>query len=371
MKKILLNLLFLLSSVVNVSPSQQNSSTQDNVKKANSTSFVKKEKIEVSNKLRLFELQSFDFRLSDFKGQEEINFNFELKKPVDMFQAYFVYIVDENKDLYLTLTKGELLGIEKEKDVTASFNINDLNGLGNDFYIRIGAALSSEFPFEAVAVYIDLPMSNIWNLKFETNQLDFVVALSYDTKYLTITREYLEFLNISHDVYIDTYERFYINDIDCAYQSNDILPGNSATITFYLYDPLHLYFSAFIKEHPKYEDYVGTPCFFGATYDNTMHTLRSNVIFYIDSTTLMSYRLKGDLAYYFRSSNAFYFPINYYETFKDAKCLISFTNYSACGANIEYPLNLHFAPNFPHENYYVSVVESVKDWEKDPEVVEI
>ena len=128
MKKILLNLLFLLSSVVNVSPSQQNSSTQDNVKKANSTSFVKKEKIEVSNKLRLFELQSFDFRLSDFKGQEEITFNFELKKPVDMFQAYFVYIVDENKDLYLTLTKGELLGIEKEKDVTASFNINDLNG---------------------------------------------------------------------------------------------------------------------------------------------------------------------------------------------------------------------------------------------------
>ena len=92
MKKILLNLLFLLSSVVNVSPSQQNSSTQDNVKKANSTSFVKKEKIEVSNKLRLFELQSFDFRLSDFKGQEEITFNFELKKPVDMFQAYFVYI---------------------------------------------------------------------------------------------------------------------------------------------------------------------------------------------------------------------------------------------------------------------------------------
>lgn len=79
MKKILLNLLFLLSSVMNVSPSQQNSSTQDNVKKANSTSFVKKEKIEVSNKLRLFELQSFDFRLSDFKGQEEINFNFELK----------------------------------------------------------------------------------------------------------------------------------------------------------------------------------------------------------------------------------------------------------------------------------------------------
>ena len=85
----------------------------------------------------------------------------------------------------------------------------------------------------------------------------------------------------------------------------------------------------------------------------------------------MSYRLKGDLAYYFRSSNAFYFPINYYETFKDAKCLISFTNYSACGANIEYPINLHFAPNFPHENYYVSVVESVKDWDKDPEVVEI
>lgn len=79
MKKILLNLLFLLSSVVNVSPSQQNSSTQDNVKKANSTSFVKKEKIEVSNKLRLFELQSFDFRLSDFKGKEEIVFNFELK----------------------------------------------------------------------------------------------------------------------------------------------------------------------------------------------------------------------------------------------------------------------------------------------------
>ena len=371
MKKIVVNSLFLLSSAFNVSPTQQNFSIAVDTKKANSNTFVEKEKIELSNKIRYLEIQSFDLRLNEFKDKDAITFNFEIKKPVEMFQSYFVYLINGEKELFDTLTIGSMNAPEREKEVSVNILKSEIEDIGNDFYIRIGAALSENTAFDSVFYYLDFPLSNIRNLVFDTNSLEFIVALSYDTRYLTIIREYMEFLNIERDVYVDTYESFFLNDIDCTYVSQDILPGYNARMSFYLYDPLHLYYSAYNKKHPKYEDYAGTSVFFGSTYDDVMHTLRLNTIFYIDSTTLISFRLKGNLIYYFRSSESVYFPVNYYEVFKDAKCLIRFENYGSTGACIEYPFTIHFAPNFRFDDYYVSAVESVKDWDISSEVVEI
>ena len=139
MRKILSSLILAFTGSTPALPSQENSIIVNEVKKANSTTFNKIETISLDNKISILELQSFDFDLGDFKDKEEIEFNFELKKKPAASQAYFVFILDKNKELWDTLTISKMDVFEEEVEVSAKFNVLDLEGIGNDFYIRVGA----------------------------------------------------------------------------------------------------------------------------------------------------------------------------------------------------------------------------------------
>ena len=369
MRKILLSLILAFIGSTPALPSQENSIIVNEVKKANSTTFSKIETISLDNKISILELQSFDFDLGDFKSKEEIEFNFELKKKPAASQAYFVFILDKNKELWDTLTISKMDVFQEEVEVSAKFNVLDLEGIGNDFYIRIGAHTIESIPFFGIVHYIDLPLSNIWDLVFESNELSYITRLSYNTKSLKVYREYLHFLNIEQDVYIDTYESFFLNSINCDAISNDNFPSRYCDIYLYIHDPKHLFYDGFPKIHDKYQDYAGTPLFFSSTSNNNMSTLRSNIIFYVNAETLTSHRSKPKDALYFRSDSAIYFPIHHYDTFKETKCNFTISNYGDCGAKMEYWFTLHFSPNFAYETFYVEMVDSVKDWNYNPEEI--
>ena len=95
----------------------------------------------------------------------------------------------------------------------------------------------------------------------------------------------------------------------------------------------------------------------------------SKIIFYVNAETLTSHRRKTQDALYFRRDSAIYFPIHHYDTFIETQWNFTISNYGDCGAKMEYWFTLNFSPNFAYETFYVEMVDSVKDWNYNPEEI--
>ena len=361
MKTLIPNLLFFLASTLNVS-SPTNFSIEDNEKVVNLENYEEKEVIEMDLELYIIEVAPFDIILEDYKNSDFIEIDFHIDKISTGFCAYHFYIVDENKNLVQTLNE-EFLGVtDFDKDVTVRIYKEELKDIGNTYYLRIGCSDILEKPMELMYEYQDIPLSNTSNLVLEDgNNMEIIVEASYNGKKLTLTKEYFSILELQKNNEVDLYYKFNIDNTKVEFRSKDTYATYYMNCFLYIYDPLLLYNGAF-RDDGKYEGYLKASCFFAATYDNISRTLGLTSIYYIDRSTFLMSSDRKQFTSYFRDNRAIYVPANFYEDYKDLKLILYFDGFGATDANIAYPFNVSFAPNFLDDSYYVKGEVGKKDW---------
>lgn len=320
------------------------------------------EVISQDSKLRYLSVGAFDIVMKDFNDSDKISFNFTMFKQVNFFQSYFVYLLNEDKTLVTTLTSGSLNILEEEKEVFVEFSYELIKNLGNTFYIRIGNSDVENMPFNSVVDYMEFPLSNLKKLVIdETQKISFITEVHYNQKNITLVKEFFEVTGVSKDEYVDLYYKFKLTPVSVNSYANYTYPASNIIVRFYVYDELYLFNSAF-KRDEEFENYAYASTFFQSSTNNTKRALCLSMTYCIDRNTFLMSSSRSTFSYYFRDSSSIYFPINYYHTFKEAKVMLSFSNFGRSKARLFFPFTLHFSEVYLTDGYVVIGEEGIKRW---------
>lgn len=361
MKRFILSTITILPTLGCLFSPQENFNTIKNVKKANSSEFEAREYQTISNDLYDVFLGNFNINLTNFYEKDVLSFNLTFTKPTSLIRAYHVFLLDGEKNLVSTLKDGTIDAVTHEYTTKVDLYQSEINELGNTYYIRIAGSDSIKRPYQMIREYIEFPLSNVKNLVMDSNYLEYVTGVSYDTRTLTINREYIKLNNIEKDIYLDLYYRFHLHDINAEFYVKSFSDVRNSKKYLYIHDPNRLYNLAF-QETEEFPGYSMAATFFEITKNKTMTDFSLSNNFYVDQLTgLMSLR-RGQFTNYFKTSYFLYMPFNYYKDFKDTKMIFRIKDFGAPKCNILYYFTLHYAENFISDTYTVIGEEGKKDW---------
>ena len=372
MKKFLLSLLFSFLSLVNTVPSQENFITSEEVKKANSSSstFNTEEDIKVTNPIRNLKLQSFDIRMVDFYQQEEMSLNFRFSKSAPVFAAYHFFLLNDDKEMFDVLAQGTLNVNDDLKEVNVKVNLNEINDIGNQYFIRIASTDIESLPFESIFNYIDVPFTNLWNFHMESNVEELITEVHFSGSCLRLQKEQVTVVGVEKENYEDIYYKFDLTDFNLSYVTKYNRTGSDLAARFMVYDENYIFNSAFIR-YEKDKRYASGAAFFQSSNNKEAKRLCYSITYCVDLRTCMMASSRSLFSSYFRDNLSLYFPQNYYHIFKDARLCFNCIRFGAAKATISYEFVVHFAENFFSDYFYVSGGTGIKKWNGIMDEIEV
>lgn len=370
MKKILVGLMMILAVLTtSCESSQENFSTRNSIKKANSVPKVT-ETLYHNGEIGHLDLQNFEIDMSDFADDEVMDFELEFKKEATVTDAYKVYLLDQDKNLVDTIVSDKMNLTEKRKTFPVKIDLKEYHAeIKKDFYIRIGYAFTLSVPFEGVVDYIDLPLTNPWHLEFdESCELSIYTKIRYNLTYFTFYKEIIVLNDMPKEKYEDRYLSRGTRGPTIQYYSMYSYLFNEMETYIYVYDELGLFNAAFYRDE-DYPGYNRAEVFFQSLSNKKLSTLSLLTIYRIERKTLMMTRSYQGFEDDFRDNTFIYFPINYYETFKDTKMIFSIRDFGEIQANIDYHFTVHFPPNSLRDEFKIVGETGKKDWGEKMETV--
>ena len=273
-------------------------------KNLNDQSFKEKEVINYKE-CNYLEVLPFKYNFSDYRKQNEFNFNLPLRKRTMTTIYYRVYLKNENSE-ELICEGQNLVGDTKQSDeFKISFKINRNKILYDstlDFnFSTIKSFLANKYDFS-------VPISNTDNYLIKDQTAKILISTMFENKVMSLNYEYLTVTGIEKENYIDYYLRFNVKNIGIKYQTKrSQLIYTKATLV--LKNEGKLFSKAFVTKRNR----VTIPLSYEALSNNNVINFTLNKRYYVDSNTFIMSKNQTDFENYITSDDYVYFPSSQYE----------------------------------------------------------